>query len=101
MKAFKALLIFGISALLMADGKTLSTKCAVCHGVSFEKAALGKSSIVKGQSSSAIEASLKGYKTGTLNKNGMGALMKGQVASLSDADIKIISAYVASIGGSK
>jgi cytochrome c553 len=41
-----------------------------------------------------IDADLKGYKAGTLNKHGMGMLMKGQVASLSDADIKALAEYI-------
>jgi hypothetical protein len=41
--------------------------------LAFEKVALGKSAVVKGQSAAAIEKSLKEYKAGTLNKNGMGA----------------------------
>ena len=64
----------------------------------FEKAALGKSGIVKGQSEAAIEASLKAYKAGTQNKAGMGALMKGQVAAFSDADIGQLADFVAGSG---
>lgn len=96
MKKIAVAMLFAGVALMAADGKALSGKCAACHGASFEKAALGKSAIVKGQSASTIEASLKGYKAGTLNKAGMGALMKGQVASMSDADIKAVAAYAAS-----
>ena len=97
MKKIALAMLFAGVSLMAADGKTLTAKCAACHGASFEKAALGKSGIVKGQSAAAIETSLKGYKAGTLNKNGMGALMKGQVASMSDADIKAIAAYIAGI----
>ena len=32
-----------------------------------------------------------------LNKNGMGALMKGQVATMSDADMKALASYIAGI----
>ena len=39
-------------------------------------------------------ADMKGYKAGTTNKNGMGALMKGQVASYSDADIQAVAEYI-------
>ena len=44
-----------------------------------------------------IATDLKGYKAGTTNKKGMGALMKGQVASYSDADIEAVSAYIAGL----
>lgn len=97
MKKIALAMLFAGVSLMAADGKALTAKCAACHGASFEKVALGKSAIVKGQSASAIEASLNGYKAGTLNKAGMGALMKGQVASMSDADIKAIASYVAGL----
>ncbi|HHH20658.1 MAG TPA: cytochrome c, partial [Nitratifractor sp.] len=40
---------------------------------------------------------LKGYKAGTRNVHGMGGVMKGQVAAMSDEDIKALSAYVATL----
>jgi len=95
MKKIALAMLFAGMSLMAADGKALSAKCAACHGASFEKAALGKSGIVKGQSAAAVEASLKAYKAGTQNKAGMGALMKGQVAAMSDADIKAVATYAA------
>lgn len=97
MKKIALAMLFAGMSLMAADGKALAGKCAACHGASFEKAALGKSVIVKGQSAATIEASLKAYKAGTQNKAGMGALMKGQVAAMSDADIKALSSYIAGI----
>jgi cytochrome c553 len=44
-----------------------------------------------------ILTSLHGYKAGTLNKNGMGGVMKGNAAKLSDADMKAVADYIASI----
>lgn len=97
MKKIALAILFAGVSLMAADGKALTTKCVACHGANFEKAALGKSGIVKGQKAAAIEASLKAYKAGTQNKAGMGNLMKGQVATMSDADIKAVAAYVAAI----
>ncbi|MDP3588650.1 MAG: c-type cytochrome [Sulfuricurvum sp.] len=97
MKKIALAMLFAGVSMMAADGKALSAKCAACHGASFEKAALGKSAIVKGQSAAAVEASLKAYKAGTQNKAGMGALMKGQVATMSDADMKALASYVAGI----
>ncbi len=71
--------------------------CATCHGASFEKAALGKSGIVKGWDEAKTIASLNGYKAGTLNVYGMGAVMKGQVAKLTDADIADIGKQIAAM----
>jgi len=97
MKKIALAILFAGVSLMAADGKALTTKCVACHGANFEKAALNKSGIVKGQKAAAIEASLKAYKAGTQNKAGMGNLMKGQVATMSDADIKTAAAYIAAI----
>ena len=71
--------------------------CASCNGANFDKPALGKSEIVKGWDEAKIIASLNGYKAGTLNNHGMGAVMKGQVVKLSDADIADIAKQIAAI----
>ena len=71
--------------------------CATCHGANGEKAALGKSEIIKGWGEAKTVASLNGYKAGTLNVHGMGAVMKGQVAKLSDADIADLAKQIAAM----
>ena len=70
--------------------------CATCHGASFEKAALGKSQIVKGWDAAKIEAALKGYKDGTYG-GPMKGVMAGQVKNLTEADIKDIASQIAAI----
>ena len=96
-KALLTVLALGAISFLAADGAALYKKCAGCHGAKGEKKALGKSGILLGQSPAALENAIKGYKAGTLNKNGMGGLMKGQVASYSDADMKAVSEYIAGL----
>ena len=71
--------------------------CASCHGATFEKSAMNKSAIVKGWAEAKTVAALNGYKAGTLNTYGMGAVMKGQVAKLSDADIADIAKQIAAM----
>ena len=71
--------------------------CAACHGAKGEKPALGKSEIIAGWDEAKVIASLNGYKAGTLNNHGMGAVMKGQVVKLSDADIADIAKQIAAI----
>ena len=93
-KVTLALMLAGAASLAMADGAALFKKCAGCHGAKAEKHALGKSAVIAGLDAATIEKDLKGYKAGTLNKHGMGTLMKGQVAALSDADIKALAEYV-------
>ena len=79
------------------DGKALFAKCAGCHGADGKTAALGKSAVIAGQAAADLETKIHGYKAGTLNTAGMGALMKGQVAGYSDADIKAVSAYISGL----
>lgn len=71
--------------------------CATCHGANGEKAALGKSAIITGWDEAKTIESLNGYKAGTLNIHGMGAVMKGQVAKLSDADIADLAKQIAAM----
>ncbi len=82
------------ASLMAADGAALYKKCAGCHGADGSKVALGKSIAINTMDAAAVETALVDYKAGTRNMHGMGALMKGQVASFSDADIKAVSAYV-------
>ncbi|DAB40518.1 MAG TPA: hypothetical protein CFH81_04575 [Sulfurovum sp. UBA12169] len=67
--------------------------CVGCHGQQFEKAAMGKSKIVKDMAKEEIIASLKGYKDGSYG-GAMKGLMTGQVASLDDAKIEAIAALI-------
>ncbi len=71
--------------------------CAACHGAKGEKPALGKSEIIAGWDEAKVIASLNGYKAGTLNNHGMGAVMKGQVMKLSDADIADLAKQIAAM----
>ncbi|BCD67615.1 c-type cytochrome [Nitratiruptor sp. YY09-18] len=85
------------TTLMAADGAALYKKCAGCHGANGEKKALGKSEVIKGWPKEKTVEALKGYKAGTRNVHGMGALMKGQVANLSDADIEALADYIAKL----
>ncbi|HIQ28147.1 MAG TPA: c-type cytochrome [Sulfurovum sp.] len=78
-------------------GKAVYAKCAGCHGVDGKTKALGKSGIVAGQSSTDLATALVEYKAGTRNVAGMGMLMKGQVASLSDAEIEAVATYMSTL----
>lgn len=40
--------LLATTSIFAADGATLFKACAACHGASAEKAALGKSQIIKG-----------------------------------------------------
>ena len=84
----KALLITSLVAgIAMADVNVGS--CVGCHGVNFEKVALGKSKVVSEMTAAEIETALNGYKDGTYG-GPMKGIMKGQVTRLTEADIKEI-----------
>ena len=70
--------------------------CVGCHGANFEKAALGKSKVVKDMTKENIVTALKGYKDGSYG-GAMKGVMKGQVASYSDADIAAVAAYISTL----
>ncbi|HSR73395.1 MAG TPA: c-type cytochrome [Sulfurovum sp.] len=72
-------------------------KCKSCHGVDGKTKAMGKSAVIAGQDKAALIASLNAYKAGTKNVTGMGMLMNGQVASMSDADIEAVAEYLSLI----
>ncbi|BAF71262.1 nitrate reductase cytochrome c-type subunit [Sulfurovum sp. NBC37-1] len=92
----KVIKVMALGSLLAASalyGSASTTACAGCHGQHFEKKAMGKSKVVKDMSEADILVALKGYKNGTYG-GAMKGLMKGQVASLSDADMKAIAASI-------
>jgi cytochrome c553 len=79
--------------LVQKDGATLFRACASCHGADASKAALGKSQVIKGWSAQKIADALHGYKNKTYG-GASKAMMQGQVAKLSDEDIKILAEYI-------
>jgi len=90
----KIILGLGLAAILAigADCSDINLRsCSSCHGTTFEKKALGKSKIVKDISATKISEDLIAYKKGTLNKYGMGSVMKGQVAKYSDKELTEMS----------
>ncbi len=94
--AIFVLLTAGAISLMAANGKALTQKCAGCHGVDFSKKALGVSKVVKGMKAEEIVKALEGYKAGTFGGS-MKGVMKGQVATYSDADIQAVAKYIAGL----
>lgn len=96
----KSLMVLGIMVSLgfvnaqgAEDAAALYKKCAACHGAQGEKAALGKSKIIKNMSTAEIITALKGYKDGTYGAASK-AIMKGQVTSLNDAQISALATHI-------
>ncbi|MBY0540637.1 MAG: c-type cytochrome [Arcobacteraceae bacterium] len=65
-------------------------KCAACHGANGEKAALGKSKIIKDLSKADFVSALKGYQDGTYGGAQKG-LMVGQVKDMTEATMNEIA----------
>ena len=64
-----------------------TASCVGCHGADFEKAAMGKSKIVKDMTAEEITTALNGYKDGSYG-GPMKMLMKGPATGMDDAAIK-------------
>ncbi len=95
-KIIAGLLIAGATTLFAADGAGLFKACAGCHGANGEKQALGKSQVIKGWDAAKTEKALKGYKDGSYG-GPMKGVMKGQVARLSDADMKALAGFISTL----
>jgi cytochrome c553 len=80
-----------------AKGAALFAKCAGCHGAKGQMKALGKSPVIAGEPAASIVEKLKAYKAGTRNAYGMGGVMQGQVAGLSDEDIQVLAEYISKL----
>lgn len=63
--------------------------CQSCHGEHGAKPILGSYPVLAGQHTNYIEHALKDYRSGARSN----AIMKAQVANLSDADIKALAHY--------
>lgn len=85
-----------VPAVATVDGAKLFKACSSCHGAKAEKKALGKSQVIAGWKSSKIVNALNGYKDGSYGST-MKAVMQGQAAKLSDADIKALAAYISKL----
>ena len=85
------------SAATSVAGAAAYAKCAGCHGVDGKTKALGKSPEIAGQSKEELVTKINGYKAGTLDAAGMGTLMKGQVASMSDTEIDAVAGYISTL----
>ena len=79
------------------EGAKVYAKCSGCHGADGKTKALGKSPVIAGQNKAELITNLKAYKDGTRNENGMGNLMKGQMATLDDAMITEVATYISTL----
>nr|WP_304546376.1 c-type cytochrome [Sulfurimonas sp. hsl 1-7] len=78
------------------DGGALFGKCIACHGQNGEKAALGKSQIIKGWSSEKVMTAFHGYKAGTYG-GAMKGVMKSQIANFSEDELKALASHISKL----
>ncbi|MFP4486230.1 MAG: c-type cytochrome [Campylobacterales bacterium] len=80
------------------SGKELyEAKCQSCHGDQAQLRGLGKSEVIAGWDSAKIVNSLKGYKSGDINKYGLGATMKTTLSTMNDEQIQKVSDYISTL----
>ncbi len=79
-----------------ANANELFSKCAGCHGNKAQNKALGVSKVIAGWDAKKIENALQGYKDGTYGGS-MKSIMKTQVNSLSDDDLKSLAKYISKL----
>ena len=78
------------------DGEVLYKSCASCHGQKAEKEALGKSQVIAGWDKEKTIQALNGYKAGTYG-GVMKNIMKGQVATKTDAEIDALATFISKL----
>ncbi len=84
-------IVIAASLLVASDAFAGSyDKCVACHGANGEKAALGKSKIIKDMTKADFVSALKGYQDGTYGGATKG-LMTAQVKGMDEATMNAIA----------
>jgi cytochrome c553 len=102
-KAKLATLIFGfaVSSVALgagdpAAGQAKAAVCAACHGADGKAVIPGYPNLA-GQNELYLVNAIKAYRSGDRKPVGNAAVMAGQAAALSDADIENLAAYFAAM----
>ncbi len=82
-----------------ADGAQIYKQCVACHGKNAEKVYLNKVPALSTLEPATMLEQMKGYKAGTIGEGGkglfkQGAIMKMQMAKLSEEDMKAVIDYI-------
>jgi len=72
----------------------IASSCYACHGDNMEKSCYGVSKIPNILNQDTIIKTLRAYRKGTLNTYGMGEVMKSQLMSFNDEQLKSLSVYI-------
>ena len=92
----KTLLVI-LSVACVASATPLFDRCGTCHGVKGERHSLNLTRAIAGLKADDVVKILTEYKAGTRNTYGFGKMMNGQASKLSDDDIKVVAAHIASL----
>jgi len=99
MKKIAVSMLIAGATMLMAEAPACYTACKACHGEKGEKAfAAAPTKVPSKLTKEEIVERLKGYKAGTI-ESPTAAMMKGQVANLSDKDMEDLANYIAGAHG--
>ena len=94
--------LLGLAALaclsFAADGEAVYKKCIACHGQKADTVYLGKVPALNTFDKDYIVSNMKAYKEGTVEggkgKFAMGAVMKAQMATVSEEDMNAVADYI-------
>ena len=79
-----------------AAGEAKSAICKTCHGQDMKTPIMGQYPKLAGQNEQYLVSSMMAYKSGQ-RQGGMSAVMKGQMAALTQTDMENLAAYIASL----
>lgn len=99
MKKLLFLTLLSFASFAFAEAPVAFKKCIACHGPDAKKVAPGSKGgiTIAGMAKDELVKQLKGYKAKTADNGGAKAIMYGQAANLSDADIEALADYISKL----
>ncbi|AWK61318.1 cytochrome c553 [Helicobacter cinaedi PAGU611] len=99
MKKLLFLTLLSFASFAFAEAPAVFKKCIACHGADAKKVAPGSKGgvTIAGMAKDELVKELKGYRAKTADNGGAKAIMYGQAANLSDADIEALADYISKL----
>ncbi len=79
------------------SGAEIFKKCGICHGDKGQKHSLNITKFIAGMDKNDVVDILKAYKAKERNKYGLGTMMQGQAAKLSNEDIDAVATFISNL----
>ena len=79
------------------SGAEIFKKCGICHGDKGQKHSLNITKFIAGMDKGDVVDILHAYKAKERNKYGLGTMMQGQAAKLSNDDIEAVATYISNL----